>query len=47
MKLNTRKAHVDEVDKMYNEWLWSEIDGDELAKRFSKSLRLSDDEENK
>jgi hypothetical protein len=47
MKLNARKAHVDEVDKMYDEWLWSEIDGDELAKRFSKSLRLSDDEENK
>jgi len=46
MKLDARKAHVDEVDKMYDEWLWSDIDGDELAKSFTKSLRLSDEEEN-
>ncbi len=45
MKLDARKAHVDEVEKMYDEWLWSEIDGDELAKSFSKSLRLSDEDE--
>ena len=46
MKHNARKAHMDEVDKMYDEWLWNDIDGDELASKFSKNLRLNEEEEN-
>ena len=46
MKLNARKAHMTEVDEMYDEWLWNDIDGDELVKTFSRRLRINVEEEN-
>lgn len=46
MKLNARKAHMAEVDEMYDEWLWNDIGGDELIKTFSRSVRISVEEEN-
>ena len=46
LKLNARKAHMAEVDEMYDEWLWNDIGGDELVKTFSRSGRISVEEEN-
>ncbi|KAK1736382.1 hypothetical protein QTG54_012982 [Skeletonema marinoi] len=47
MKLVARKEHLAEVDKLYDEWLWNDIDGDELVKKWNENLEVNTKEENK